>query len=102
MDPWGLRRPTSSAVSPPAIPSLLQSRTGLSYDSKLYRECRLRLTALEMLGRRPEPQSYQWTDRDYLLYALAIGLGSHPQHGPALSFVYEEHLRVVPTFPTVV
>lgn len=62
----------------------------------------MRLTALEMLGRRAEPQSYQWTDRDYLLYALAIGLGSHPQSGPELSFVYEEHLRVVPTFPTVV
>jgi acyl dehydratase len=61
----------------------------------------LPLTALEMLGRSAEPQIYQWTDRDYLLYALAVGLGSEPRYGPALSFVYEEHLRVVPTFPTV-
>jgi acyl dehydratase len=61
----------------------------------------LPLTALEMLGRSAEPQIYQWTDRDYLLYALAVGLGSDPQYGPALSFVYEEHLRVVSTFPTV-
>jgi acyl dehydratase len=61
----------------------------------------LRLTALEMLERSAEPQIYPWTDRDYLLYALALGLGSDSQYGPALSFVYEEHLRVVPTFPTV-
>jgi acyl dehydratase len=61
----------------------------------------LRLTALEMLGRRAEAQTYQWTDRDYLLYALALGLGGDRQYGPALSFVYEPHLRVVPTFPTV-
>ncbi len=61
----------------------------------------MRLTALEMLGRSAEPQIYHWNDRDYLLYALALGLGSDPQDSPALSFVYEEHLRVVPTFPTV-
>jgi acyl dehydratase len=54
-----------------------------------------------MLGRRAESQTYQWIDREYLLYALALGLGGDPQCGPALSFVYEEHLRVVPTFPTV-
>ena len=65
-----------------------------------HREHRLRLTALEMLEHRAEPQSYQWTDRDYLLYALALGLGEDPQE-PALAFVYEKHLRVIPTFPTV-
>jgi len=61
----------------------------------------LRLTALEMIGRSAEPQIYRWTDRDYLLYALALGLGSDTQNGSALSFAYEEGLRVVPTFPTV-
>ena len=61
----------------------------------------MRLAALEMLGRSAEPQIYQWTDRDYLLYALALGLGNDAQNGPALSFVYEEGLRVMPTFPTV-
>lgn len=61
----------------------------------------MRLTAVELLGRSAEPQIYRWTDRDYLLYALALGLGSDPQYTPALPFVYEEHLRIVPTFPTV-
>jgi acyl dehydratase len=61
----------------------------------------LRLTALDMLGRSAEPQTYHWADRDYLLYALALGLGSDSPYGPALPFVYESHLRVVPTFPTV-
>lgn len=61
----------------------------------------MRLTALEMLGRSAGPQTFQWTDRDYLLYALALGLGSDLQYGPVLSFVYEQNLRVVPTFPTV-
>jgi acyl dehydratase len=61
----------------------------------------LRFNAADLLGRTAPVQTFAWTDRDYLLYALALGIGSTAPTGEALSFVYEWDLRVVPTFPTV-
>jgi len=61
----------------------------------------LRFHAADLLGRTAPVQTFAWTDRDFLLYALALGIGSTPPAGAALSFVYERELRVVPTFPTV-
>jgi acyl dehydratase len=58
----------------------------------------LSVTAAELLGRSAESVAYHWADKDYLLYALALGFGSDPSHLP---FVYERDLKVVPTFPTV-
>jgi acyl dehydratase len=58
------------------------------------------LSAADMLARTHEAQCFVWSERDYLLYALALGMGGHPNHA-ALPFVYEKNLRVVPTFPTV-
>lgn len=55
-----------------------------------------------MLGRTADPQIYHWEDKDYILYALALGLGADPSQGSELAFVYERDLRIVPTFPTVV
>lgn len=55
-------------------------------------------TADELLGRSAGPVHYDWTDRDYLLYALALGVGGDSAQLP---FVYERNLKVVPTFPTV-
>ena len=46
----------------------------------------MRLTALEMLGRSAGPQTFQWTDRDYLLYALALGLGIAVGNGRMYTF----------------
>lgn len=62
----------------------------------------MRLTAAEMLARGAESQHYTWGDRDYLLYALALGLGDDPLHESALRFVYERELKGMPTYPTVV
>jgi hypothetical protein len=61
----------------------------------------LRFHAADLLGRTTPVETFAWTDRDYLLYALALGMGGTPPVGAALSFVYERDLRVVPTFPTV-
>ena len=36
------------------------------------------------------------------MYALCLGLGSDPINERTLPFVYEKHLKVVPTLPTVV
>ncbi len=43
----------------------------------------------------------EWSEREVMLYALAIGMGSDPMDADQLLFVYEKHLRVVPTFATV-
>jgi acyl dehydratase len=56
------------------------------------------MTAAEFLGRSAGTVIYDWTDKDYLLYALAVGVGSGPEQLP---FVYERNLKVLPTFPTV-
>lgn len=42
-----------------------------------------------------------WKDRDAMLYALGIGLGSDPLDAQELPFVYENGLKAVPTLPTV-
>jgi acyl dehydratase len=60
----------------------------------------MRLTAVDILGRSAGAQSYVWSDRDYLLYALALGMGAD-RHEQSFSFVYERDLKVVPTFPSV-
>jgi acyl dehydratase len=52
---------------------------------------------LKETGRR-----FSWTDRDTMLYALAIGMGDDPLDRDQLPFVYEKNLKVVPTFAAVV
>ncbi len=59
------------------------------------------LTASEILGRTAERQIYRWTDRDYLLYALALGIGADATRSAEFPFVYERDLKIVPTFPSV-
>lgn len=44
-------------------------------------------------------QSY--TEKDAILYALGIGLGRDPLDADELPFVYEENLKVLPTFAAV-
>jgi acyl dehydratase len=51
-------------------------------------------------------QSWTWTDRDFIHYALCLGMGcGGPADRRALPFVYEgmaAGLKVIPTMPTVV
>jgi acyl dehydratase len=47
-------------------------------------------------------QRFSYTDRDTMLYALAVGLGGNPTDEQELDFVYEKNLKVVPTLVTVV
>lgn len=49
----------------------------------------------------PSQQVYTWSDQNALLYAIALGFGREPDDPETLPFVYEEHLKVVPTMPTV-
>src|SRR4051794_41312224 len=50
---------------------------------------------------RTETRAYRWTDRDVMLYALAVGMGEDPLDADELPFVFEEGLRVMPSFATV-
>jgi acyl dehydratase len=42
-----------------------------------------------------------YTEKDAILYALGIGLGRDPMDNDELPFVYEESLKVLPTFAAV-
>jgi acyl dehydratase len=55
-----------------------------------------------VLELRETGRHFSWTDRDTMLYALAIGMGSNPLDRDELPFVYEKNLKTVPTFAAVV
>jgi acyl dehydratase len=49
------------------------------------------------------PDSEQtYSQRDAIFYALSLGLGQNPVNADELAFVYEQNLKVLPTFPCVV
>jgi acyl dehydratase len=56
----------------------------------------------EVLAIAEPGRPFSWTDRETMLYALAIGMGGDPDNGEELPFVYERNLKAVPTLATVV
>ena len=54
-----------------------------------------------VLDLKEEGRHFSWTERDTMLYALAIGMGADPLEHRELPFVYEKGLRAVPTFAAV-
>ncbi|OYU86091.1 MAG: 3-alpha,7-alpha,12-alpha-trihydroxy-5-beta-cholest-24-enoyl-CoA hydratase [Bradyrhizobiaceae bacterium PARB1] len=59
-----------------------------------------------VLNLKTEAAPYSWTDREVMLYALGIGIGSDPLDEKELQFVNEAFatprpLKVVPTFASV-
>ncbi|MBR1164787.1 MaoC family dehydratase [Bradyrhizobium elkanii] len=59
-----------------------------------------------VLNLKTEAAPYSWTDREVMLYALGIGMGSDPLNKEELQFVNEAFassrpLKVVPTFASV-
>jgi acyl dehydratase len=53
-----------------------------------------------ILNHRSPSQEWSFSDRDAILYALCTGLGADPMSERALPFVYEKHLKALPTLPT--
>ena len=47
------------------------------------------------------PVTGRYTERDTMLYALAVGMGANPIDDRELAFVFEKDLRVLPTMATV-
>jgi acyl dehydratase len=56
----------------------------------------------EILSIEEPARTLSWSDRETILYALAIGMGDDPENGDELPFVYEKNLKAVPTLATVV
>jgi acyl dehydratase len=54
-----------------------------------------------VLELKEEGRHFTWTDRDTLLYALAVGMGSDPLDRSELPFVYEKGMHAMPTFAAV-
>ena len=54
-----------------------------------------------ILDLATQEERIAWTDQKSLLYALGIGLGADPMNEKELPFVYENGLKAVPTFATV-
>ena len=51
---------------------------------------------------RFEEARYYYTERDTILYALAVGFGGDPLYDRELQYVYEAGLRAVPTMAAIV
>ena len=56
----------------------------------------------DVLQLTTDEERFVWTDQRAMLYALGIGLGSDPLNEKELPFVYENGLKAVPTFATVI
>ena len=55
----------------------------------------------DILDLKSDAEPVAWKDRDAMLYALGVGLGSDPLNQKELPFVYENGLKAVPSFATV-
>ena len=56
----------------------------------------------EVLNLKREGQSFSWTNRETMLYALGVGMGADPMDENELPFVYERNLKAMPTLASVV
>jgi acyl dehydratase len=55
-----------------------------------------------ILELKDQGRRFSWSDRDTMLYALAIGMGADPLDRELLPFVYERNLKAMPTLATVI
>ena len=56
----------------------------------------------DVLSLETRDQAFSYTERDTMLYALGVGMGSDPLNEQELPFVYENGLKALPTLATVV
>jgi acyl dehydratase len=55
----------------------------------------------KLLALRIPDSERSYSEKDVILYALGVGLGQNPDEKRELAFVYEQNLKVLPTFPVV-
>jgi acyl dehydratase len=56
----------------------------------------------EILSLQENGLTFEYDERDTMLYALALGMGRDPHNAQELAFVYERELKAVPSLATVV
>jgi acyl dehydratase len=56
----------------------------------------------QIMQLKSEGETYSYSDRDTMLYALGVGFGRDPMNLEELPFVYENGLKAVPTQATVI
>src|ERR1043166_1834369 len=56
----------------------------------------------EMMQMKGEGLETRYTDKDAILYALGVGFMRDPLDEKELPFVYENELKIVPTFASVI
>ncbi len=56
----------------------------------------------EVLSLKNEGQTFSWTAKDTILYAMGVGMGWDPLNDDERNFVYEKDLKAVPTQAGVV
>ena len=56
----------------------------------------------EIMNLKPSVDTFTYTERDAMLYALGIGFGRDPMNLAELPYVYENGLKAVPTLATVI
>lgn len=56
----------------------------------------------QVMQLKSSGDTFRYTDRETMLYALGIGFGRDPMNKAELPFVYENGLRAVPTMATVI
>ena len=56
----------------------------------------------EILSLKNDGQTFSWSSKDTLIYALGVGMGADPMNEDELPFVYEKDLKAVPTQAGVV
>lgn len=54
-----------------------------------------------LMNRKFETLTHNYTEKDSMLYALGIGLGNDPLNEDCLQFVYEDGLKVLPSMGVV-
>ncbi len=57
----------------------------------------------KVLGQELEPSTYEWTEKDLILYALGlgVGVGASPVDANVLKYTYENALEALPTFGVI-
>ncbi len=56
----------------------------------------------DILDLKTPEERFAWKDKDAMLYALGVGMGSDPLNQAELPFVYENGLKALPSFVTVI
>jgi len=77
-------------------------RPAMRKNAACSQETQMALDYEYLMSLRTQAEPYEYGDRESLLYALSVGFGRDPLNERELPFVYERHLKTVPTMAAVI